>query len=93
MSERFAITKQYAKDYFSLSKKEKGMVLNNLCKLTGFSKPYAVTKLKTVFFKTADRPKKRKGRKPKYSNEFIKVLTDIWIKSGQMCGGSIYIYK
>jgi len=48
MAERYKITKTIADKYFSLSKKEKGQKLNELITLTGFTRPYAVSKLKLI---------------------------------------------
>ena len=42
MHERIALTDKYAKEYQKATKKEKGKILDTLCKTTGYNRKYAM---------------------------------------------------
>lgn len=64
------------KGYFSLSKKEKGKLLNDYCQLTGQNRNYVIRKIKNRGYLKTD--SLRKSRKPTYNENIIKGLIGIW---------------
>jgi hypothetical protein len=100
MHERIALTDKYAKEYLKASKKEKGKILNTLCKATGYNRKYALHllsnwgKIKLVridgkLIKLKAGKRKRKpypDRKRIYDNEFQEALIEVWEFSDYLCG-------
>ena len=67
--------------YFNSSKKGKSGILDELCKVTGYSRKYAI-KILALKHKEG---KKFSGRKIKYSKESVKHLKALWNLMGQIC--------
>lgn len=100
MHERIALTDKYAKEYQQAAKKEKGKILDTLCKATGYNRKYAMHllsnwgKVKLVridgkLIKLKAGIKRRKPyskRKRIYDNEFQEALIEIWKFSDYICG-------
>ena len=91
MTSRAEITTKYAKAYVKGSKKDKGLVLDQVVAVTGWSRDNARRRLVAA----AKRPpgggrpvaiKPRKQRSPKYSYDALKVLQRVWAASGGQCG-------
>ena len=87
MATRREITKKYAADYAKSSKNAKGLVLDELVDVTGWSRANARRALSTV--------RKRKGparvavRKPRgrtYGYDTLKVLIGVWRLAGMPSG-------
>ena len=77
MEAKNEITKTYAKQYQKLSKKKKSEVLDNLCKLTGWDRKYAIRKLKNSAISSIHKRKKRRKnlkRKKKYPKELEHMI-------------------
>jgi len=81
------ITKKYARQYQTASKKDKGRLLDELCAATGWSRVNARRAIRE-----ADRrrgPAKAQSRRPrprKYSYDALKVLQEVWTLSGEPSG-------
>ena len=91
MSSRAEVTTKYAKAYARASKKDKGLVLDQVVAVTGWSRDNARRRLVAA----AKRPpgagrqvakQPRKQRAPKYSYDALKVLQKVWAASGGQCG-------
>lgn len=75
-----------SKRYKTANKHEKGLILNELCELSGFHKKYAIRLLNN--FKKKRRPRNiPRGRPNVYPSElYLKPLKRIWLLSDQLCG-------
>jgi hypothetical protein len=91
MRSRAEITKWYAAEYAKAGKKAKGLVLDEVCSVTGWSRANARRRLAAK----AKEPPGRGGAggagagKPqprKYTYDALKVLQRVWAASGGMCG-------
>ena len=100
MKERASVTKETAKHYKDVGKKEKQIILDEYVKLTGFARKYAICKLNScikrqehifnnVVIKSAriENPKRKKREYiPKYGKDVLNSLTKIWRTFDFMCG-------
>jgi len=91
MKERASVTKETAKHYKDVGKKEKQIILNEYVKLTGFARKYAISKLNgcikrqehifnNVVIKSVriENPKRKKREYiPKYGKDVLNSLTKI----------------
>jgi transposase InsO family protein len=91
MASRAEITSKYAKAYVKASKKDKGLILDQVMSVTGWSRDNARRRLAEAAKRlpgtgrgVAARP--RKPRAPKYSYDALKVLQRVWAASGGQCG-------
>jgi hypothetical protein len=91
MAERKAVTREFARRYRTSSKKVKGVMLTELCELTGWHRDYARRALREV----AARPPQRRGartvagtrhRQPIYGEEVIVALRVVWAVLDFACG-------
>ena len=91
MGSRAEVTTRYAKAYGKASKKDKGLILDEVMSVTGWSRDNARRRLAQA----ARRPpgsgrsvtvRPRKPRSPKYSYAALKVLQRVWAASGGQCG-------
>lgn len=87
MRERQAITREMARRYARAGKRERGVMLDELCALTGYNRSYAARLLRA---KARGRPphrkQKRRGRRPLYGPELVAPLTKVWATLGGICG-------
>ena len=87
MATRRELTKAYAWEYRRASKKAKGVMLDELCAATGWSRVNARRAIRRALAR-----KGRAGAQPrtprprKYSYDALKVLTQVWTLSGEPCG-------
>jgi len=100
MNERRAVTRETAGRYRKATKKAKGMILDEYCTLTGYSRKYAIMVLsnwgKTILTWIDGKPvkvvggqkaKKKRRKKPRvYDAEVFKVVKRIWHIFDCMCG-------
>src|SRR5665811_1744559 len=91
MMSRAEVTTRYAKVYVKGSKKDKGLVLDQVVAVTGWSRDNARRRLTAAAQRRpgGGRPvaiKARKPRAPKYSYDAVKVLQRVWAASGGQCG-------
>lgn len=87
MRERQAITREMARRYAKAGKKERGLMLNELCALTGYNRSYAARLLRAKARGPAPRRKqKRRGRRPLYGPELREPLVKVWAVLGGLCG-------
>ncbi len=91
MSSRAEVTSRYARAYAGASKKDKGLVLDQVVAVTGWSRDNARRRLVAAASKppgpgreVAKAP--RKPRAPRYSYDALKVLQRVWAASGGQCG-------
>lgn len=91
MVSRAEITTRYAKAYVKASKKGRGLILDQVMSVTGWSRDNARRRLAEAAKRppgsgrsVAARP--RKPRSPKYSYDALKVLQRVWAASGGQCG-------
>lgn len=92
MTERKAVTRELARRYRASSKKVKGVILTELCELTGWHRDHARRALRAV----AERPVQRRGtlpvpvvrrpRPPVYGEEVMVALRVVWAVLDFACG-------
>jgi hypothetical protein len=91
MASRAEVTTKYARAYVKASKKDRGLILDQVMSVTGWSRDNARRRLAGA----ARRPpgvgrsvavRSRKPRTPKYSYDARKVLQRVWAASGGQCG-------
>ena len=90
MKSRKDIIRSERKDYKNLCKKDKGIAINKVSSITGLSREYVKKRLNYI---KSTNTKNKIVKPKKYNYEFVQLLIHIWKNTGQMCGGSIYIYK
>lgn len=87
---RAEITAKYARGYVKAAKADKGRILDQVVRVTGWSRDNARRRLRAA----AGRPgvgrevvkRARRRRVPKYSYDALKVLQKVWAASGGQCG-------
>lgn len=67
--------------YQKADTEEKGRILDEFCKVCGYSRNYAIRKLNRAL----DLQKKKPGRKPIYDAAFVKVLVTVWQAMHRTC--------
>ena len=72
---------QIRKRYYASRKKDKTLILNELCKITGLSRKHAIRALALGHFSG----KKASGRSKIYSDEAIYHLKKLWHILGHIC--------
>ena len=90
---RFEVTKKYAAAYEAASKKDKGLILDQVVAVTGWNRDHARQQLRarlrqpkgraTATIAVLDR---RRTKPCKYSYDARKVLQTVWAASGGLCG-------
>src|SRR5699024_5060550 len=91
MQSRAEVTTRYAKAYARASKKDKGLILDQVVEVTGWSRDNARRRLVAAAKRPpgagrADTKVARKARSLKYSYDALKVLQQVWAASGGQCG-------
>lgn len=91
MASRAEITTRYAKAYVAARKKDRGLILDEVVSVTGWSRDNARRRLVAA----AQAPpgagrtvavRERKQRAPKYSYDALVVLQSVWAATGGQCG-------
>jgi hypothetical protein len=87
MSERKAVTREAAGRYERAKKQEKGRMLDELCKLTGYNRCYAARLLrmkgKGRAKQKTNRPKQ--ARRRTYGPDLLKPLKKLWVIMDAIC--------
>lgn len=93
MQARFEVTKRYAQAYASASKKDKGIILDQVVEVTGWNRDHARQQLRARLRQPAGRATatvavidRRRTKGCKYSYDARKVLQTVWATSGGLCG-------
>jgi hypothetical protein len=71
------------RNYFSKTREEKSMLLDEYCKTTGLNRNYVIRKIQN---KSYLKLIKSRNKKEKYDEEFKKALIQIWNLTGCPCG-------
>ena len=91
MQSRAEVTSRYADAYVKARKRDRGLILDEVVSVTGWSRDHARRRLTAA----AKRPPgsgrqvvktSRKPRAPKFSYDTLKVLQRVWAASGGLCG-------
>jgi len=80
------IFKEKLQEYLKANRKEKGKILNAVCKITKLGRVQAVRNFKKLQFKDKGCFKETRGRKVIYGNEVNSLLKDIWELADRMSG-------
>ena len=89
MKSRAEITAAYADAYEKATKKDKGLILDQVCSVTSWSRDNARRRLTQKASRQrgpVTNPVVRKPKPFKYSYDARKVLQQVWAWSGGMCG-------
>ena len=86
MRERQAITREMARRYVRAGKRERGLMLDELCALTGYNRSYAARLLRARARAEPPRHRRRRGRRPAYGPELVAPLAKVWATLGGICG-------
>jgi hypothetical protein len=87
MATKRDLTKAYAREYARAAKKDKGLMLDELCAATGWSRVNARRAIRQANARVGPAAaRKRKPRPRKYSYDALKVLQEAWTQSGEPCG-------
>jgi len=86
MRERQAITKEMAQRYRRVGKRERGLMLDELCALAGYNRSYAARLLRAKVRGAPPPRKRRRGRRAVYGPELIAPLAKVWATLGGICG-------
>ena len=86
MAERRAITREMAKRYRRASKKQRGLMLDELCALAGYNRSYAARLLRARARGAPPARKRRRGRRPIFDRELLAPLCKVWAVLGGICG-------
>jgi hypothetical protein len=84
MEERKAVTRQMAKRYARVSKREKTRMLDELCELTGWTRRHARRALQKVVHGSAERPRRTRDRF--YGKDVVQPLRLVWAALGGPAG-------
>ena len=91
MSERQSVTNEMRDEYRKAGKKEKGRILDEFSKLTGYNRNYASRKLRSPketrsYKKVKKGLRKSRGRKRTYGPEMLEPLIKVWAVMDMACG-------
>ena len=86
MRERQAITREMARRYKRAGKRERGLMLDELCALVGYNRCYAARRLREQVRGPTHRRLHRRGRQPACGPELIAPLAKVWATLGGICG-------
>jgi len=86
MAERQAITREMAKRYAKAPKKQRGLMLDELCALSGYNRSYAARLLRAKARGSPPVRRRRRGRRPTYDRQLLAPLTKVWAVLGGICG-------
>lgn len=89
MATRRDLTKAYAREYQRASKKAKGVMLDELCAATGWSRVNArraIGQAANRKGRAGQQQRRPRPRPRKYSYDALKVLEQVWTLDGEPCG-------
>lgn len=87
MATRRELTKAYVRDYQRAGKKAKGVLLDELCAATGWSRVNARRAIREAGKRKGRAGRvQRKPRERKFSYDALKVLEAVWTLTGEPCG-------
>jgi len=86
MRERQAITKEMARRYKRAGKRQRGLMLDELCALAGYNRSYAARLLRRRARGSPPSRKRRRGRRATYGRELLEPLSKVWATMGGICG-------
>ncbi len=90
---RFEVSKKYAAAYEAASKKDKGLILDQVVAVTGWNRDHARQQLRARLHQPKGRATatiavldRRRTKPCRYSYDARKVLQTVWAASGGLCG-------
>ncbi len=86
MAERRAITKEMATRCARATKKRRGLMLDELCALTGYNRSYAARLLRQRARGPAPPAKRGRLRPRTYTGELLPALRKVWATLDRCCG-------
>lgn len=92
MQERQAVMRELAMRYRKGGKKERGLVLDEVVGLCGYSRPYAARRLRFYALHGVPIPAPRRHRKTTYGVETLIPLRKVWAVLGAPCGKRLAPY-
>lgn len=92
MQERQAVLRELARRYRQAGKKERGVVLDEVVRLCGYSRSYAARRLRFYALHGVPKPPQKRARKATYGTETLIPLRKIWAVLGAPCGKRLAPY-
>ena len=92
MQERQVILRELAKRYRGAGKKERGVVLDEVVRLCGYSRVYAARRLRGYAVHGVPKEPKKRARKATYGSETLIPLRKVWAVLGAPCGKRLAPY-
>ena len=86
MRERQAITREMGRRYRRSGKRERGLMLDELCALTGYNRSYAARRLRARARGPAPPARKKRVRERTYTSELLPALRKVWATLDRCCG-------
>lgn len=91
------LTQRQAKEYLRVTKKQKGKIISQYCKLTHVSRNLASKRFRKVIrdihplvLKNKHPTGKKRGRKPKFTSIHKAIIKKAWELSGEICGERLH---
>ena len=85
MAERHAVTRRLAEDYRRATKRQKGVILDTLCSITGYNRDHAARLLRAGP-PGPRRPNRRRARPRIYDADVLFALRRVWATLDGVCG-------
>ncbi len=85
MKERQAVARELGKGYRQKTKKERGLIVDELVRLTGYNRTYACRALREAG-RTGRREPRRRSRRKTYGPEVLVPLRKIWATMDGIAG-------
>ncbi len=85
MAERQAITKEMARRSARATKQQRGLMLDELCALTGYNRSYAARLVRARARGPAP-PRRGRERPRTYTAELLPALRKVWATLDRCCG-------
>lgn len=86
------VLREVAGRYRQARKKERSLILDEVVRLCGYSRPYAARRLRTYALYGAPRRPEKRTRRPTYGAETLIPLRKIWAVLGAPCGKRLAPY-
>ena len=90
MATKQEVFKEKLQEYLAAqSRKEKGCILDAVCRITGVHRKAAIRRFRT-FQLHPDQGRGKRGRKPIYGHRLISLIREVWEASSRICAERLH---